>query len=130
MLRAAGFAVLCEVPLPNGRRADIVAINHQGRIHIVEIKSSPADYRADGKWHEYWGYCDRLYFAIPPDMAPGIIAPEVGLIVADAWGAETLRQPEERPLAGARRRAVTLAFARLAALRLHNIHDPNAEAAI
>lgn len=126
MLRAAGFAALTEVPLASGRRADVIAISHRGRIHVVEIKSSPADYRSDGKWLEYWDFCDRLYFAIPPNMEPGIISPRAGLIVADAWGAEVLRHPDERPLVAARRKAVTLAFARLAALRLQNVHDPNA----
>lgn len=127
MLRTAGFASLTEFPLATGRRADVIAINLKGRIFIVEIKSSPADYRADGKWPEYWSFCDRLYFAVPPELPREMIAPEAGLIVADAWGAEILRHPEDRPLAPARRKAVTLGFARAAALRLHSVNDPNAE---
>jgi hypothetical protein len=61
-------------------------------------------------------------------MPREIIAADAGLIVADAWGAEILRHPDDRPLAAARRKAVTLGFARTAALRLHSVHDPNAEA--
>jgi hypothetical protein len=125
MLRTAGFASLTEFPLATGRRADVIAINLKGRIFIVEIKSSPADYRSDGKWPEYWSFCDRLYFAVPPELPRELIAPEAGLIVADAWGAEILRHPPDRPLAPARRKAVTLGFARAAALRLHSVHDPN-----
>ena len=125
MLRTAGFASLTEFPLATGRRADVIAINLKGRIVIVEIKSSPADYRSDGKWPEYWSFCDRLYFAVPPELPRELIAPEAGLIVADAWGAEILRHPPDRPLAPARRKAVTLGFARAAALRLHTVHDPN-----
>ena len=125
MLRTAGFASLTEFPLATGRRADVIAINLKGRIFIVEIKSSSTDYRSDGKWPEYWSFCDRLYFAVPPELPRELIAPEAGLIVADAWGAEILRHPPDRPLAPARRKAVTLGFARAAALRLHTVHDPN-----
>jgi hypothetical protein len=52
------------LPLTEGRRADIVAINHVGEVLIVEIKSSPADFRADREWRDYAACCDRLYFAI------------------------------------------------------------------
>jgi hypothetical protein len=125
MLRASGFATVCEFPLASGRRADVIAVDLKGAILIVEIKSSPADYRADGKWREYRDYCDHLYFAIPPEMPRQLIAEDAGLIVADAWGAEILRHPEGRLLPAARRKAVTLRFARLAALRLHSLNDPN-----
>jgi len=125
MLRAAGFATVCEFPLASGRRADVMAVDLKGSILIVEIKSSPADYRSDGKWREYRDYCDQLYFAIPPEMPKGLIAEDAGLIVADAWGAEILRHPEGHLLAAARRKAVTLRFGRLAALRLHSLNDPN-----
>jgi len=124
MLLAAGFATLPEFPLASGRRADIFAVNDKGIIWIVEIKSSVADYRADNKWPEYWDYCDELYFAVPPDMPQDILPTDTGLIVADAWGAEILRAPEPQQLAGARRKAVTLRFARAAALRLHAMFDP------
>ncbi|MDH3740196.1 MAG: MmcB family DNA repair protein [Hyphomicrobiales bacterium] len=124
MLSMAGFATLPEFPLVSGRRADIIAVNDRGGIWIIEIKSSVADFRADNKWPEYWEYCDQLYFAVPPDLPQDILPGEAGLIVADAWGAEILRQPEPQLLAGARRKAVTLRFARAAALRLHSVYDP------
>ncbi len=124
MLSAAGFAGLPEFPLASGRRADIIAINDKGMIWIVEIKSSVADFRADNKWQDYWEYCDELYFAVPPDLPQDILPDETGLIVADAWGAEILRQPQPQTLAAARRKAVTLRFARAAALRLHGVYDP------
>jgi hypothetical protein len=126
MLREAGYATLCEFPLASGRRADVMAMDLKGAIIIVEIKSCPADYRSDGKWPEYRDYCDYLYFAIPPAMPKALIAEDAGLIVADAWGAEILRHPEGHSLSAARRKAVTLRFARMAALRLHSLHDPNA----
>ncbi len=127
MLRCAGFASVCELTLANGRRADIMALGRKGEIWIIEIKSSPADYLSDYKWRDYMDYCDRFYFAIPPTMDAGLIDPEAGLIVADAWGAEIVREAAEVPLAAARRKAVTLQMARAAAMRLQSASDPNAD---
>jgi hypothetical protein len=124
MLRSMGFAVLPEFVLASGRRADVIAMDPSGLIWIVEIKSSLADYRADGKWHEYRDYCDRFCFAIPHTMEQAIIPEEVGLIVADNYGAEVMRQLPDHPLHGSRRRAVSLQFARVAAQRLHSLWDP------
>jgi hypothetical protein len=123
-LRAAGFATLCEFTLASGRRADVVALNPSGHIWIVEIKSSLADFRSDMKWPEYYDYCDRLYFAIPPSLDPGIIPDETGLIIADGWGADVRREPPDQILHASRRKAMTLSFARAAALRLHGLYDP------
>jgi hypothetical protein len=125
-LLAHGFARLTELTLANGRRADIVAINPAGRIWIVEIKSSLADFRSDQKWHEYRPYCDRLYFAVGPDFPISVLPGDVGLIVADPYGGEIVRACSEHILHGARRKEVTLRFARAAALRLHALADPDA----
>jgi hypothetical protein len=126
MLLSAGFASVSELSLANGRRADLMAINGKGEIWIVEIKSSPADYLSDHKWQDYMAYCDRFYFAIPADMDPGLIDKTAGLVIADAWGAEIVREAAEARLSGARRKAVTLLLARTASLRLHSTIDPNA----
>jgi len=126
LLRAAGFATLTEFTLATGRRADVIGLGAQGLIWIVEIKSSLEDFRADGKWPEYREYCDRLFFAIPQEMDQEIMPPDAGLIIADSWGAEILREPGETPLHASRRRTLTLAFARAAALRLHGLYDPMA----
>src|SRR4249919_993453 len=45
LLRSLGFACVSELPLPSGRRADLVALNEKGEIWIVEIKSSVEDLR-------------------------------------------------------------------------------------
>ena len=124
LLRAAGFATLPEFTLASGRRADVIAINDAGHIWIVEIKSSPVDYRSDGKWPEYCDFCDRLFFAIPDSMDPEIMPADAGLMIADQWGAEIIRQLDAVSLHASRRKAVTLAFARAAALRLHGLYDP------
>ena len=127
LLRAANFAVLPEFTLASGRRADIMAVSDAGEIWIVEIKSSPEDFRSDAKWPEYRDWCDRLFFAISTGMAPELMPTDAGLIVADSWGADILRHPQATQLHASRRKAVTLAFARAAALRLHGLHDPLAD---
>lgn len=124
LLRAAGFATLAEFTLVTGRRADIIAVNEGGSIWIVEIKSCLEDFRCDSKWPEYRDFCDRLFFAIPPAMDAAIIPVDAGLIVADNWGADILRHPGDTPLHASRRKALTLAFARAAAFRLHGLYDP------
>lgn len=127
LLRAAGYAVLPEFTLTTGRRADIIAVNDAGQIWIVEIKSSLEDFRCDAKWPEYRDYCDRLFFAIPTSLDPDIMPADAGLIIADSWGADIIRHPEMVALHASRRKAVTLAFARAAAMRLHGLYDPLAE---
>ena len=112
-----GFAPLTEFPLPNGRRADIAGLDARGRIAIAEVKSCRADYAADSKWMDYLAYCDAFYFAIGADFPRDLPPPDCGLIVADAYGGAILRGDAERALAPARRKAVTLRFARCAALR-------------
>jgi hypothetical protein len=117
-----------ELTLPSGRRADLVALSSDGRIDIIEIKSSVADFRTDEKWPDYRRHCDRLFFAIPPQVPVTIIPIDVGLIVADCYGAEVLRDPAEHRIVAATRRAVLLRFAQIAAQRLHDLHDPHATA--
>ena len=69
LLRSLGFSCISELPLPSGRRADLVALNERGEIWIVEIKSSIEDLRADQKWQDYRAHCDRLFFAFTPGSA-------------------------------------------------------------
>jgi len=124
LLRARGFSSLTELPLTDGRRADIAAVNSEGEVIIVEIKSSPADFRADRKWRDYMAWCDRLYFAISERTPAELMPLEAGLIVADPYGAEILREAEFRRLAPPSRRALLLRFAQAAADRLHRLADP------
>jgi hypothetical protein len=124
LMRNHGFSILAEFTLASARRADIIGIRHDGLIWIIEIKSSIEDFRADAKWPEYREYCDRYFFAIPPTMDATIIPGEAGLIVADQYGAEIMRDTGDHPLHASRRKAVTLAFARVAAQRLHSLWDP------
>ncbi|HEY3814508.1 MAG TPA: DNA repair putative endonuclease MmcB [Caulobacteraceae bacterium] len=116
-----GWAPLLEVGLPNGRRADVMALGPKGEIAIVEVKSSLEDYRTDRKWHEYGEYCDRFYFAVSPEFPREILAQGPGLIIADAFGGAVVEDAPVEALAGSRRRALILAFARLAALRATDV---------
>lgn len=118
MFSEHGLASLTEVTLANGRRADVMAVGTRGEIVIVEVKSCLQDFRSDQKWPEYAPYCDRFYFAIDCDFPRERIPVEVGLIVCDGFGGAILRESEVSALSGARRKAVTLSFARLAAARL------------
>ena len=124
MLRQTGFSCLGELPLASGRRADLVGMSAKGEIWIVEVKSSVADLRADGKWPEYRVHCDRLFFATHPDVPADIFPAEAGLILSDGYFAEILRDAPEHRLTAATRKAVTLRFAQAAANRLHLLHDP------
>jgi hypothetical protein len=121
---------ICEAPLPNGRRADMMAVDAKGRIVIVEIKVSRADLLGDCKWCDYLDYCDQFYWAVPAGFALEPFAGDAlgpdcaGLIVADRYDAEVIREAPCRPLAAARRKAETLRFARRAARRLAGDLDP------
>ena len=123
-LRALGYCVVSELPLPSGRRADLVALGGDGEILIVEIKSSVADLRADQKWTDYRLHCDRLFFATSIDVPCEIFPADAGLIVADAFGASILCEAPEHRLAAATRKSVMLRFAQAAALRLQALADP------
>lgn len=123
ILHSRNFAMLTEFTLATGRRADVVAISQGGDIWIIEIKSSIGDFRSDRKWPDYQDYCDAFYFAIPPHVPPSIIPDHTGLIIADAHGAEILRDAPIERLAAARRKAVTLRFARSAARRHMGLED-------
>jgi hypothetical protein len=121
----AGHAPLLEVPLPDGRRADVMALSPDGRITIVEIKSCPADYLTDRKWRAYAAYCDLFGFAVASDFPLDLLPPEPGVLVADAYDAAEIRPWQAFPLAPARRRVLHLRFARLAALRtLDAVEEP------
>lgn len=128
LCRQESFAI-CEVPLPNGRRADMMAVDPKGCLTIVEIKVAKSDLLGDGKWTDYLEYCDRFFWAVPPGLAPicegqRFLPGEAGLIVADRYDAAIVRDAAHRPLAPARRKAELLRFARRAARRLSAQIDP------
>jgi len=121
LVLALGWAPLLEVGLPNGRRADVMALSPKGEFVIVEVKSGLEDFKADLKWPDYQPYCDQFFFAVAPNFPTGLIPAEPGLIVADGFGGAVVRDPARTPLAPARRRSLMLSFARLAAIRASDI---------
>jgi hypothetical protein len=127
LMRALGLASINELPLPNGRRADVVALSASGDIWIIEVKSSVEDLRADQKWPEYREFSDQLYFAVAPEFPVDILPADAGLILADRFGGEIVRPAPEARLSAARRKSMTLRFARAAALALHTAVDPSHE---
>ncbi len=128
VLRAHNFAPLLEVTLANGRRADVMGLSAKGDIWIIEIKSSLEDFRVDQKWPEYKDYCDRLFFAVQPDFPTDVLPDDTGLILADKFGGEIVRDAPEHKVVAARRKAITLQFARTAASRIALAIDPDTSA--
>ncbi|MGF1475058.1 MAG: MmcB family DNA repair protein [Geminicoccaceae bacterium] len=126
-LRAHGLAVLPEMVLANHRRADVVGVDARGAITLVEVKSGHPDFAADRKWTDYLTYTDRFFFAVDEAFDRGRLPDAVGILIADGFDAEVVREPEPTPpLTAARRKAMLITFARQAALRLQSQVDPEA----
>lgn len=129
LLSDMGYSSLCEFTLRSGRRADVAAVDRKGRILIIEIKRSLADFRADAKWPDYIDYCDTFYFAVPQEFPREVLPAETGLMLADRYGAAIIRPPGEAAtgaLHASRRREVLVRFAVTAADRLQRLNDPDA----
>ena len=122
-LRDLGYFSLSEFTLRSRRRVDVIALNRNGAIAIVEVKSSIEDFRADHKWRDYVAYCDRFYFAVPADFPRQVLPKECGLWIADAYGDTLRREAPLLQLNPARRRAQILHFAQTAAQRLSQHQD-------
>ncbi len=121
-----GYAVVAEMPLRARLRADLMALGPKGELWIVECKSCRADFRADHKWQGYLEWCDRYFWAVDAAFPRDLLPEATGVILADGYGGEILRQGPEARLAPARRKVVTLDFARAAAQRLQARLDPGA----
>lgn len=119
-----GWAPLHEVPLPNGRRADILALRPDGGFACIEVKSGARDFLTDVKWPDYRDYADALFFAVDMDFPQELLPADAGLIVAAGLEAELLRDAPAHRVAPARRRALLHRFALLAAGRLAALEDP------
>ncbi len=123
LLRARGFAIVCELPLATGRRADVVGLGPAGDLWIVEIKSSIEDFRVDRKWPEYRFSCDRLFFATHAEVPAAIFLEDAGLILADAYGADSSAMRRSTGWPRRRGRRCWSASPSAAAHRLHGLVD-------
>lgn len=125
-----GIWCLSEVPIRNGRRADLMGIDAKGLVVIVEIKVARADLLGDAKWPDYLEFCDRFYWGLPPGLDRGPLDNEAfrpetcGVIVADGYDAEILRPAALAPLAAARRKVEVERLARIAMRRHTALIDP------
>lgn len=119
-----GWAPMHEMKLPNGRRADILALRGDGGFACIEVKSGLRDFLTDQKWPEYRDYSDALYFAVDDGFPLDLLPEATGLIVACDGIAEILRESPVHALSGARRRGLLQRFAAVAALRLAALEDP------
>lgn len=123
--------VLTEMPLRNGRRADLMGIDAKGKIVIVEVKTARGDLLGDGKWPDYLEFCDRFYWGLPPELDRKVLESadyrpdSCGVIVADAYDAEIIRPAPSHPLAPARRRVEVERLARTALRRQLVAIDPH-----
>lgn len=118
-----GFAPLCELTLITGRRVDVAGLSKSGELIVAEVKSSIPDFKSDRKWTEYLPHCDRFFFAVNKDFPTELIPQDVGLIIADGYGGTVMRESPTLKLAPARRKSLTLKFARVAAERLSHTLD-------
>ncbi|WP_417267286.1 MmcB family DNA repair protein [Celeribacter baekdonensis] len=127
-LRTLDVTCLEEMVPTRGLRVDVMGLGPKGAVWVVECKSSRADFISDSKWQGYLPWCDRYFFAVNPAFPVEILPEETGLIIADGYGAEIIRMPDEVKLPAARRKALHLSFARQAALRLQSYRDPGVAA--
>ena len=135
-----GWVVLHEMTLPNGRRADIMALRPDGGFVCIEVKSGPRDFLTDGKWPDYRACCDALYFAVDDRFPLALLPEDVGIMVAAVGPprlpggmeveAALLREAPAHRLASATRRGLMQRFATLAAARLAALEDPAITASI
>jgi hypothetical protein len=123
-LRGHDFMSVPEFTLPTGLRVDLMALGPKGELWVVECKSSRADYMADAKWQGYLDWGDRFFWAVDAAFPADLLPEGTGLILADGYDAEILRMPDATPVAAARRKALTLRLARMAAARHHALRDP------
>lgn len=117
LLMDLGITAIAEFTLPCGRRADLAGLGPKGEMVIVEVKSGVQDFRTDEKWPDYFAWCDRFYFAVSERFPSDILPEQTGLIIADGFGGAVVRESPVAKLAPARRKALTLKFARNAAER-------------
>ena len=123
-LRELDFACAEEFVPASGLRVDVIALGAKGELWIVECKSRRTDFISDSKWEGYLEHCDRFFWAVDTEFPTEILPDVTGLMIADGYGAELVRMPEEARLSGARRNALSRKFARHAAFRLHGLRDP------
>lgn len=129
-LRDLGLATVLELVPTRGLRVDIMALTPKGEIWIVECKSCRADFMGDHKWQGYLDWCDRFFWAVDAEFPQELLPKDSGLILADPYGAELVKDAPLAKLPAPRRTTITRLFARHAALRLQQHIDPTAPSSL
>jgi hypothetical protein len=124
LLASHGFATIEEFVPTRGLRMDVMALGPKGELWVIECKSSRADFQSDSKWKGYLEWADRYFWAVDSDFPTDLLPHDSGLIIADGYGGEILRMPEETKLVSARRSKLIRKFAFDAARRLQALRDP------
>jgi len=123
LFESLGYRTLMEMRLAGGRRVDVIGLDARGRFAIAEIKSGPADFRADRKWRDYLTSCDDFYFAVAAGFPIGLLPEDTGIVVADRFGGEVSRPSNRRPMATVARNRQILLFAHTAGGRLYRLQN-------
>ena len=124
-LRQHDYLCLEEFVPTTGLRVDLMCLGPKSEVWVIECKSCRSDFMSDSKWQGYLDWCDRFFFAVPADFPTELLPDGCGLIIADGYDAEILRMAPENKLNAARRKKITLKFARNAADRLRRFTDPH-----
>ena len=123
-LTSLGYASIEEFVPSRGLRVDLMALGPKGELWIIECKSSREDFTSDDKWQNYLQWCDRYFWAVDAEFPIEILPQEQGLLIADAYDGEIIRNSLLVPLAAARRKVLLQKFAFHAARRLQHWRDP------
>lgn len=97
------YCVSKEIGLcKSGRlRADFLALNIKRQIIIVEVKSCVEDFKTDKKWRKYLPYCNKLYFALTPDVWDKLkaeIPQGIGVMITSGYGITIVQNAKNRPV--------------------------------
>ena len=118
-----GDGVLREFRLKVRRRVDLIAMTNKGLITIIEIKSSPEDFRSDKKWGEYIEWADRFYFGVGDNFPIDILPKEHGIIKTDGFDCHEARPSPVNKLNGSRRNTLVRNMAKASMRRIE--HERN-----
>ena len=118
-----GDGVLREFRLKVRRRVDLITITDKGLITIIEIKSSPEDFRSDKKWGEYIEWADRFYFGVGDNFPIDILPKEHGIIKTDGFDCHEARPSPVNKLNGSRRNTLVRNMAKASMRRIE--HERN-----
>ena len=119
-----GLPSLSEYSPVRGLRVDVIVLAPSDEIWIVECKSSKIDFKSDKKWQNYLEWCDRYFWAVDSDFPKDILPFDTGLIIADSYDAQILRESPLNKLPATRRKKIVRSMASTACYRLAAYADP------